>query len=264
MKPWVVDAKDIEPEDLDQFSGQLLHLNNQIADFPRSATTELVIAQGLGKTLLLKAKRQSMGALSHDPARAGPGRQAERQSGSDEHREYGAVRETEVGWKALWSIAPSPAVEKHLGLCPELAALLDKMVRNEHLRSACDLFTNLLAFVARRLFRGIQGLCCAPAAGVPTRPTARSRCSSTTSTNTSRDFLASDLIDTEEQRAIYRSYWHFAQVGIASRRVTCIRSIITSRFSSRSAGSIPAHASAIRWACSSPARRWTCSTRGKI
>jgi hypothetical protein len=29
------------------------------------------------------------------------------------------------------------------------------------------------------------------------------------------DFLASDLIDTEEQRAIYRSYWHFAQVGIA-------------------------------------------------
>jgi class 3 adenylate cyclase len=29
------------------------------------------------------------------------------------------------------------------------------------------------------------------------------------------DFLASDLIDTEEQRAVYRSYWHFAQVGIA-------------------------------------------------
>ena len=40
MKPWVVDAKDIEPEDLDQFSGQLLHLNNQIADFlePRTPT----------------------------------------------------------------------------------------------------------------------------------------------------------------------------------------------------------------------------------
>jgi hypothetical protein len=63
MKPWVVDAKDIEPEDLDQFSGQLLHLNNQIADFLDPATTEavLVIApKGFGKTLLLKAKRQSM------------------------------------------------------------------------------------------------------------------------------------------------------------------------------------------------------------
>ena len=62
------------------------------------------------------------------------------------HREYGAVRETEAYWKALWSIALTLAVEKHLGLCPELAALLDKMVRNEHLRSACDLFTNLLAW----------------------------------------------------------------------------------------------------------------------
>jgi hypothetical protein len=43
MKPWVVDAKDIEPEDLDQFSGQLLHLNNQIADFLDPATTEAVL-----------------------------------------------------------------------------------------------------------------------------------------------------------------------------------------------------------------------------
>jgi phospho-N-acetylmuramoyl-pentapeptide-transferase len=29
------------------------------------------------------------------------------------------------------------------------------------------------------------------------------------------DFLAGDLIEGEEQRAIYRSYWHFAQIGIA-------------------------------------------------
>ena len=63
MKPWVVDAKDIEPEDLDQFHGQLLHLNNQIADFLDPSATEemLIIApKGFGKTLLLKAKRQSM------------------------------------------------------------------------------------------------------------------------------------------------------------------------------------------------------------
>jgi replication-associated recombination protein RarA len=66
MKPWVVDAKDIEPEDLDQFHGQLLHLNNQIADFldPSSTEAMLIIApKGFGKTLLLKAKRQSMRAL---------------------------------------------------------------------------------------------------------------------------------------------------------------------------------------------------------
>ena len=90
MKPWVVDAKDIEPEDLDQFSGQLLHLNNQIADFLDPATTEavLVIApKGFGKTLLLKAKPVDAGPLPHHAARAGPGRQAERQPDLMSHRD---------------------------------------------------------------------------------------------------------------------------------------------------------------------------------
>ena len=122
MKPWVVDAKDIEPEDLDQFSGQLLHLNNQIADFLDPATTEavLVIApKGFGKTLLLKAKRQSMRERYRTmlPERA----LVDKPSANPDlmsHREYGAVRETEAYWKALWSIALTLAVEKHLGLCP--------------------------------------------------------------------------------------------------------------------------------------------------
>jgi len=137
MKPWVVDAKDIEPEDLDQFSGQLLHLNNQIADFLDPATTEevLIIApKGFGKTLLLKAKRQSMRERYRTmlPERA----LVDKPSANPDlmsHREYGAVRETEAYWKALWSIALTLAVEKHLGLCPELTGPLEKVVRNEHL-----------------------------------------------------------------------------------------------------------------------------------
>jgi hypothetical protein len=151
MKPWVVDAKDIEPEDLDQFSGQLLHLNNQIADFLDPATTEavLVIApKGFGKTLLLEAKRQSMRERYRTilPERA----LVDKPSANPDpmsHREDGSVRETEAHWKALWSIALTLAVEKQLGICPEPSGPLDKIVRNEHLRSACDLFTNLLALL---------------------------------------------------------------------------------------------------------------------
>ena len=100
MKPWVVDAKDIEPEDLDQFHGQLLHLNNQIADFLDPSSTEemLVIApKGFGKTLLLKAKRQSMreryGTML--PERA----LVDKPSANPDlmtHREYGGLRETEA------------------------------------------------------------------------------------------------------------------------------------------------------------------------
>ena len=96
MRPWVVDAKDIEPEDLDQFSGQLLHLNNQIANFLDPATTEevLIIApKGFGKTLLLKAKRQSMRERYHTmlPERA----LVDKPSANPDlmsHREYASIR----------------------------------------------------------------------------------------------------------------------------------------------------------------------------
>ena len=107
----------------------------------------LVIApKGFGKTLLLKAKRQSMreryGTMLPERALVDkPSANPDLMS----HREYGGVRETEAYWKALWSIALTLAVEKHLGVCPTLSGPLEKVVRNEHLRSACDLFTNLLA-----------------------------------------------------------------------------------------------------------------------
>ena len=218
MKPWVVDAKDIEPEDLDQFSGQLLHLNNRIADFLDPATTDevLVIApKGFGKTLLLKAKRQSMRERYRTmlPERA----LVDKPSANPDlmsHREYGSIRETEAYWKALWSIALTLAVEKHLGVCPELGGPLEKLVRHEHLRSACDLFTNLLALSRDAYFAAFKDY-------VAHLLPAFRRIHSSIAMFVDNideyfeDFLASDLVDSEEQRAIYRSYWHFAQVGIA-------------------------------------------------
>jgi class 3 adenylate cyclase len=218
MKPWVVDAKDIEPEDLDQFSGQLLHLNNQIADFLDPATTEevLVIApKGFGKTLLLKAKRQSMRERYRTilPERA----LVDKPSANPDlmsHREYGSVRETEAYWKALWSIALTLAVEKHLGICPALSGPLEKVVRNEHLRSACDLFTNLLALTRDAYFAAFKDYV------THLLPVFRRIHSSVAMFIDNideyfEDFLASDLVEGDEQRGIYRSYWHFAQVGIA-------------------------------------------------
>ena len=218
MKPWVVDAKDIEPEDLDQFHGQLLHLNNQIADFLDPSTTEemLVIApKGFGKTLLLKAKRQSMrqryGTMLPERALVDkPSANPDLMS----HREYGSVRETEAYWKALWSIALTLAVEKHLGVCPALSGPLEKMVRNDNLRSACDLFTNLLALPRDAYFAAFKDYV---AHLLPVFRRVHSSIAMFVDNIDEyfEDFLAADLVDSEEQRAIYRSYWHFAQVGIA-------------------------------------------------
>ena len=218
MRPWVVDAKDIEPEDLDQFSGQLLHLNNQIANFLDPATTEevLIIApKGFGKTLLLKAKRQSMRERYHTmlPERA----LVDKPSANPDlmsHREYASIRETEAYWKALWSIALTLAVEKHLGISVDLSAPLDKVVRNEHLRSACDLFTNLLALSRDAYFAAFKDYV-AHLLPVFRRIHSSIALFIDNIDEYFEDFLASDLIDTEEQRAIYRSHWHFAQVGIA-------------------------------------------------
>ena len=219
MKPWVVDAKDIEPEDLDQFSGQLLHLNNQIANFLDPATTEavLVIApKGFGKTLLLKAKRQSMRERYHTmlPERA----LVDKPSANPDlmsHREYGShARDRGLLEGALVDCADARGREASGDLPPSLSAPLDKVVRNEHLRSACDLFTNLLALSRDAYFAAFKDYV-AHLLPVFRRIHSSIALFIDNIDEYFEDFLASDLIDTEEQRAIYRSYWHFAQVGIA-------------------------------------------------
>ncbi|HSA81622.1 MAG TPA: hypothetical protein VLE23_12445, partial [Geminicoccaceae bacterium] len=113
-----------------------------------------------------------------------------------------------------WSIALTLAVEKHLGVCPALTGPLERLVRNDHLRSACDLFTNLLALSRDAYFAAFKDY-------VGHLLPAFRRIHSSVAMFIDNideyfeDFLASDLIEGEEQRGIYRSYWHFAQVGIA-------------------------------------------------
>ena len=269
MKPWVVDAKDIEPEDLDQFHGQLLHLNNQIADFLDPSATEemLIIApKGFGKTLLLKAKRQSMrqryGTMLPERALVDkPSANPDLMS----HREYGSVRETEAYWKALWSIALTLAVEKHLGVCPQLSGPLDKLVRNENLRSACDLFTNLLALPRDAYFAAFKDYV------AHLLPVFRRIHSSLAMFVDNIDEYFEDFLAARSgrQRGAAGDLPQLLALrpGRASpwRRATCTRSTTTSRSSPRSARRCSSGRSwATRWGCSSPAPRSTCTTCATI
>ena len=181
------------------------------------------------------------------------------------HREYGSVRETEAYWKALWSIALTLAVEKHLGVCPELSGPLEKLVRNEHLRSACDLFTNLLALPRDAYFAAFKDYV------AHLLPVFRRIHSSIAMFIDNideyfEDFLASDLVDSEEQRGdlpqllALRPGRHRARGARPARDQQPRQDL---RLDPQ--GGVPAHASwATRWACSSPARRSTCTTRARI
>ena len=87
-------------------------------------------------------------------------------------------------------------------------------MRNENLRSACDLFTNLLALPRDAYFAAFKDYV---AHLLPVFRRIHSSIAMYVDNIDEyfEDFLATDLVDSEEQRAIYRSYWHFAQVGIA-------------------------------------------------
>ncbi len=268
MKPWVVDAKDIEPEDLDQFSGQLLHLNNQIADFLDPSTTEevLVIApKGFGKTLLLKAKRQSMreryGTMLPERALVDkPSANPDLMS----HREYGSMRETEAYWKALWSIALTLAVEKHLGVCPELGRPAREAGAQRAPAQRLRSVHQPPRPAARRLFRRVQGLRRASAAGVPAHPQL-------------------DRHVRRQHRRVLRGLPRQRpgrQRG-AARDLSQLLALRAGRHRARRArpardqqprqdlrldpqGGVPAHLPRqSAWACSSPAPRSTCSTRAR-
>ena len=91
---------------------------------------------------------------------------------------------------------------------------LEKLQRNDNLRSACDLFTNLLALPRDAYFAAFKDYV---AHLLPVFRRIHSSIAMFVDNIDEyfEDFLAADLVDSEEQRAIYRSYWHFAQVGIA-------------------------------------------------
>ncbi len=62
MRPWNIDAGEMDVTDLLGFQSNLLHPNPEIRDFLKQdnrSTTIIIAPKGFGKTLLLKAKRVS-------------------------------------------------------------------------------------------------------------------------------------------------------------------------------------------------------------
>ena len=63
MQAWIIDASEMDAEDILNFRSNLLHPNPEIRSFLRpdeKGTTIVIAPKGFGKTLLLKAKRLSI------------------------------------------------------------------------------------------------------------------------------------------------------------------------------------------------------------
>ena len=150
MQPWVIDANDMDAEDILNFRSNLLHPNQAISQFldEKNKSISIVIApKGYGKTLLLKAKR-----LSLDPhfARTIPQNNlVDKPSGSPSSiptTEYGDLRKSEKYWRTVWLLSFAIAVLKasHSKIAPK-TQMGKRLCENDKMISPCDIFDNILA-----------------------------------------------------------------------------------------------------------------------
>lgn len=149
MQPWVIDAGDMDADDILGFRSNLLHPNPGIRTFlkPENKSTTIIIApKGFGKTLLLKAKRLSM---KDKAAHVLPhGALVDKPSGNPSvapTTEYGSTRDGDAYWTSLWLISFCVSVLKAIEIRPdEMSRPLQSIFDNKKLTSACDLFDNIL------------------------------------------------------------------------------------------------------------------------
>jgi len=116
MQAWIIDASEMDAEDILSFRSNLLHPNPEIRSFlkPDNKGTTIVIApKGFGKTLLLKAKRLS---IQDKYARILPsGALVEKPSGLPSvipTSDYGDLRDSEGYWRSVWLLSFTIAVLK--------------------------------------------------------------------------------------------------------------------------------------------------------
>ena len=116
MQAWIIDASEMDAEDILSFRSNLLHPNPEIRSFlkPDNKGTTIVIApKGFGKTLLLKAKRLSI----HDKYThiLPSGALVEKPSGLPSvipTSDYGDLRDSEGYWRSVWLLSFTIAVLK--------------------------------------------------------------------------------------------------------------------------------------------------------
>jgi hypothetical protein len=150
MQAWIIDASEMDAEDILSFGSNLLHPNPEIRSFlkPDNKGTTIVIApKGFGKTLLLKAKRLS---IQDKYAHLLPsGALVEKPSGLPSvipTSDYGDLRESEGYWRSVWLLSFTIAVLKAADHLPgRCSRSLKAIFQDDNLLSVWEIFDHILS-----------------------------------------------------------------------------------------------------------------------
>jgi hypothetical protein len=150
MQAWIIDASEMDAEDILSFRSNLLHPNPEIRSFlkPDNKGTTIVIApKGFGKTLLLKAKRLSIqDKYTHIlPS----GALVEKPSGLPSvipTTDYGDLRDSEGYWRSVWLLSFTIAVLKATDYEPgRCSRSLKAIFQDDNFLSVWEIFDHILS-----------------------------------------------------------------------------------------------------------------------
>ncbi len=150
MQAWIIDASEMDAEDILNFRSNLLHPNPEIRSFLRAdnkATTIVIAPKGFGKTLLLKAKRLS---IQDKYAHILPsGALVEKPSGLPSvipTSDYGDLRDSEGYWRSVWLLSFTIAVLKATHWRPGRSSrALAAILQDDNLLSVWEIFDHILS-----------------------------------------------------------------------------------------------------------------------
>lgn len=160
MKPWIVDAKDIEfSSDVHDFTGKLFHTTNTIDRFlDRSNSSELLVAapKGFGKTLLLKAKRISVNGSG--VACLPENSLVDKPIGTPRifsKQDITTIMASTDYWTSIWLISLTVSIAKHVKILPTLkfnSEQLNEIKEDDNYKSVCDVFGIILSLSRRNYY----------------------------------------------------------------------------------------------------------------
>jgi hypothetical protein len=150
MQAWIIDASEMDAEDILSFRSNLLHPNPEIRSFLKldnKGTTIVIAPKGFGKTLLLKAKRLS---IQDKFAHVLPtGALVEKPSGLPSvipTSDYGDLRDSEGYWRSVWLLSFTIAVLKATNHLPrQCSRALKAIFQNDNLVSVWEIFDYILS-----------------------------------------------------------------------------------------------------------------------
>ena len=150
MQAWIIDASEMDAEDILSFRSNLLHPNPEIRSFLKldnKGTTIVIAPKGFGKTLLLKAKRLS---IQDKYAHILPsGALVEKPSGLPSvipTSDYGDLRDSEGYWRSVWLLSFTIAVLKATDYEPgRCSRSLRAIFQDDNFLSVWEIFDHILS-----------------------------------------------------------------------------------------------------------------------